>query len=274
MLVSIRSSLSAGIAAAVVAAGAGVAAVAPVASAPLPLLASPAVQLSALASALPKPAAAALPTKPTTNPFGGGGTASTPGERIINSYNAIQPWVQYSVELGAWGVGWLPWPIGLIAPQMNIGYSGVEPISRAVTYSVAYAVDGKWDLIQPTIKNGIQTGVNNLIQGEAAWIASYFPPLPPLGAATVPAAPRAAARAAAATGVKPVATVKAAAAEVSTPVIAPADPAPPAQAAPVAASAKPTRSNQASATRTKAARGATKATPRAAAGVKAGRAGH
>lgn len=281
MLVNVRSSLSAGIAAAVLAAGAGVAAVAPVASAPLPVMASPAIQLSALASVLPKPAAAAFPTKPTTSPFGGGGTASTPGERIINSYNAIQPWVQYGVELSAWGVSWLPWPIGLIAPQMNIGYSGLEPVTRALTYSVAYALDGQWDLIQPTIKNGIQTGVNNLVQGEIGWIAGFFPPLPPFGAATV-AGPRAATRAAASSSTPAVAP-----AAVSTTVGVPAAPAP-AKAAAVISLVKPARRNQvtpapaaatvtsspqASATRShKGTRSATGA-PRAASSVKAGRAG-
>ena len=86
MSVSVRSSLAAGVAAAVLAAGAGLAAVSPIAAAPLPVTASPAVQLSALAVSLPKP------TKPVlTNPFGGR-RRSTPGERIINGYNAIEPW--------------------------------------------------------------------------------------------------------------------------------------------------------------------------------------
>jgi hypothetical protein len=191
-------------------------------------MASPAVQLSALAASLPKPAAA-IPTKPTTGPFSGG-AGDTPGERIINSYNAIQPWAQYSVELGAWAVGYLPWPIGLIAPQMNIGYSGVEPLTRAAVYSLAYAIDGQSELIAPTIKNGIQTSVNNVVQGEAAWIASFFPPLPPIGGGATVVAPRAAARAAASTplaatvasGAKAAAAApapKAAAAETSTAVV-------------------------------------------------------
>lgn len=193
MVVGVRSPLlSAGLAAAVLAAGAGVAVVSPVATAPLPVTASPTVQLSALAISLPKP------TKPLTNPFGGN-TGATPGERIINGYNAIQPWAQYGVELSAWTVGWAPWPIGLIAPQMNIGYSAVEPLSRATVYSVAYAVDGQFDLIQPTIKNGIQTSVNNLVQGELGWIASFFPPLPPIRGAAAVKLPKAPVRAAATT---------------------------------------------------------------------------
>ena len=92
----------------------------------------------------------------------------------------------------------MPWPIGLIAPQMNIGYSAVEPLSQyPAVYSVAYAIDGQPELIPPTIKNGIQTSVNNLVQGELSWIASYFPPLPPIGGAAAVVAPKPPHRAAA-----------------------------------------------------------------------------
>jgi hypothetical protein len=97
------------------------------------------------------------------------------------------------VELGAWAVGWLPWPIGLAAPQMIIAYSGIQPVTQALVYSTAYLIDGEFDLIGPTITNGIQTGVDNVIAGEISWFASFFPPLPPIqfpvlpGAATAPA---------------------------------------------------------------------------------------
>ena len=188
MVVDVRSALSAGIAAGLVAAACGAAVMSPVATAPLPVMASPAVQLSALAAALPQPAAA-KPTKPGTGPFGGGGAAGSPGQRIINGYNAIQPWVQYSVELGAWGVGWLPFPINLAAPQMTIGYSGIEPLSRATVYSVAYALDGQWNLIAPTVKNGIDTAYTNVVRGEISYVASYFPPRPPLGGGAAVATP-------------------------------------------------------------------------------------
>jgi hypothetical protein len=147
------------------------------------------VQLRAAIAALPLPAAA-LPSIPDPIDVGSAGSA---GDAIINGYNAIEPWVQYSVELGAWAVGWLPWPIGLAAPQMNIAYSGIEPVTQALVYSLAYLIDGEFDLIGPTITNGIQTGVDNFFQGEISWFASFFPPLPPIqfpvlpGAATAPA---------------------------------------------------------------------------------------
>lgn len=185
----VRSALSAGLAAGLFTAAAGAAVMTPVSSPPLPALASPAVQLRAAVAALPQPAAAA-PSIPGPIDIG---SAASAGDWIINGYNAIEPWVQYSVELGAWAVGWLPWPIGLAAPQMTIAYSGIQPVTEALVYSTAYLIDGEFDLIGPTITNGVQTGINNFIQGEASWIASYFPPLPPIqfpvlpGAATAPA---------------------------------------------------------------------------------------
>jgi len=189
MRMSVRSCLSAGLAAGLLTAAAGSVALAPVNAPPLPALASPAVQLRVAVAALPLPAAA-LPSIPDPIDVGSAGSA---GDLIINGYNAIEPWVQYSVELGAWAVGWLPWPIGLAAPQMNIAYSGIEPVTQALVYSTAYLIDGEFDLIGPTITNGVQTGVNNFIQGEISWFASFFPPLPPIqfpvlpGAATAPA---------------------------------------------------------------------------------------
>lgn len=188
-MVSVRSYLSAGLAAGLLTAAAGSVALAPVNAPPLPALASPAVQLRAAVAALPLPAAA-LPSIPDPIDVGSAGSA---GDLIINGYNAIEPWVAYSVELGAWAIGWLPWPIGLAAPQMNIAYSGIQPITQALVYSTAYLIDGEFDLIGPTITTGIQTGVDNFIQGEISWFASFFPPLPPIqfpvlpGAATAPA---------------------------------------------------------------------------------------
>ena len=189
MMVSVRSCLSAGLAAGVLTAAAGSVALVPLSAPPLPALASPAVQLRAAIAALPLPAAA-LPNIPDPIDVGSGDSA---GDAIINGYNAIEPWVQYSVELGAWAVGWLPWPIGLAAPQVIIAYSGIQPVTQALVYSTAYLIDGEFDLIGPTITNGIQTGVDNVIAGEISWFASFFPPLPPIqfpvlpGAATAPA---------------------------------------------------------------------------------------
>jgi len=210
-------------------------------------MASPAVQLSAIAAALPKPTAA-KPTKPGTGPFASAGTAGSAGQVLINGYNTIQPWAQYSVDLGAWGVGFLPFPVSLAAPQMTIGYSGVEALSQATVYSLAYALDGKWNLIGPTVKNGVDAAYGNVVRGELNWITSYFPPAPPIRGASV-VAPKAAALAAAATpsvaataaapGAKPPAAAKVVAPQVPVSTVSvPADPVP-AVEAPQAAPATP-----------------------------------
>lgn len=189
MSASVRSLFSVGLTAGLVTAAAGAAVLAPVTTPTVVMAASPAVQLSAIASTLPLPAAAA-PTPPGPVVIA---PSTTPGERLINSYDAIQPWAQYGVELSAWAVSWLPWPVGLLGPQMNIGYSGIEPVTRALVYSLAYALDGQWDLIGPTLTNGVKTGTNNFVQGEINWVLSFFPPLPPIGAgATVTSAPQSA----------------------------------------------------------------------------------
>ena len=69
--------------------------------------------------------------------------------------------------------------------------SGVSALNQAAVYSVAYALDGQQDLIGPTLKNGVQTAVNNIVQGEISWIASYFPPRPPINGGATVAAPTA-----------------------------------------------------------------------------------
>lgn len=234
MVVSVRSALSAGIAASLLAAGAGAAVVSPAPTPPLPVMASPTVQLSALISALPKPAAATKPTKPTIGPFVGG-VASSISDWIINSYDTVQPWIQYSVDLGAWGVGWMPFPVNFAAPQITIGYSGIEPLAQAGVYSFAYALGGQWDLIGPTVKSGVDTAYGNFVRGQIGWITSFFPPAPPLGGAAV-AAPKAVARAAASTPSAPaqpsapatasVTATTSATATASTPGAKPAAPAP------------------------------------------------
>lgn len=179
MIASTRSYLTAGLSAGLVLAATSAAVVTPTAG-PAPItVASPAVQLSAALTPL-------LPQIPSVD-FGGFG--ESPGDWIINAYGIIQPWVEYGVELFAWATEWLPWPIGLLAPQADIIYSGWQPFAESVVYSFAFLVDGQFDLIPPTLSAGIQTGITNLVQDEIAWILSFFPPLPPIGfAAAEPAA--------------------------------------------------------------------------------------
>lgn len=171
MIAAIRSHCTAGLAAALVTAAVTTPLPTPASPVP-PLISSAAVELAAALLPLPEPLTANVT-----------GMSSTPGDWIINAYNAIQPWVAYGVELFAWAVEWLPWPIGLLAPQADIIYSGWQPFAESVVYSLAFLVDGQFDLILPTLSNGIQTGISTLIQGEIDWIASFFPPLPPIGVA-------------------------------------------------------------------------------------------
>lgn len=179
MIVSARSHLSAGLAAGLVLAATGAAVVAPTAGPPPITVASPAVALSAVLTSFPQ-----IPIVDF------GGLGESPGDWIINAYGVIQPWVAYGVELFAWATEWLPWPIGLLAPQANIIYSGWQPFAESVVYSFAFLVDGDFDLILPTLSAGIQTGITNLVQGEIDWILSFFPPLPPIGFAAAAATTR------------------------------------------------------------------------------------
>lgn len=176
MIVSARSHLSAGLATGLVLAATGAAVVAPTAGPPPIRVASPAVALTA-----------AFPQLPIVD-FSG--VAESPGDWIINAYGVIQPWVAYGVELFAWATEWLPWPIGLLAPQSDIIYDAWQPFAESVVYSLAFLVDGEFDLILPTLSVGIQTGITNLVQGEIDWILSFFPPLPPIGFAAAAATTR------------------------------------------------------------------------------------
>ncbi|MFN8089223.1 MAG: hypothetical protein U0R81_09685 [Mycobacterium sp.] len=204
MDVSIRSYLSAGIAAATV----GAIVAAPIQPAPAiavaarsftlsaavqPLIAPVQNAAAALGAATTQPQAAATasataaPTLPDWTPPSINGQSI--GNAIINIYNAVEPWFQWGWEVVAWAASWV---VGALAQQINIIYDAVEPPIGAVVYSLAYLLDGEFSLIGPTLISGLQASVNNLIVGEIAWVLSFFPPLPPIGsvfgAAVSPAA--------------------------------------------------------------------------------------
>lgn len=131
-------------------------------------------------------AATALPTAPGWTPPSLSGQSI--GNAIINIYNTLEPWVQWGFEVVAWAASWV---VGALADQINIIYNSIEPVVAGVVYSVAYLFDGDFSLILPTLVTGVQTGVQNLVYGEIAWVLSFFPPLPPIGSvfgAAVPAA--------------------------------------------------------------------------------------
>lgn len=136
-------------------------------------------------AARPAPAAAAVVDPSVVDPSVGepsvvaAATGST-GEAIINTFNTVEPFVQYGFELTAWAAGYLPWPIGWLGQQINIAYNTGEPIVQALVYSFAYLLDGQFDLIQPTLAFGFNLAVTNFVQGEINWVLSFLPPLPPL----------------------------------------------------------------------------------------------
>jgi hypothetical protein len=154
------------------------------------------------------------------------------GEAIINTFNAVEPFVQYGFELAAWAAGYLPWPIGWLGQQINIAYNTGEPIVQALVYSFAYLIDGQFDLIGLTLSYGLNLAVTNFVEGEIAWLLSFLPPLPPLP--PPPPFPTAAvASRVAAAAVAARAGSEAVAADADTPVTeAPPDTAPPVDPAP------------------------------------------
>lgn len=210
MDVSIRSYLAAGIAAATASAVVAL----PIQPTPTLVKAAHSFTLSAAVQPLIAPiqsAAAAIGVAPETTQPRAAATASataaptfpdwTPpsingqsiGNAIINIYNAVEPWFQWGWEVVAWAASWV---VGALAQQINIIYDAVEPSIGAVVYSFAYLLDGEFPLIGPTLIGGVQSSVYNLVQGEIAWVLSFFPPLPPIGAAlSAAAAPAAAATA-------------------------------------------------------------------------------
>ena len=135
------------------------------------------IELSAAVAPLLAPFTSATAA---VNPGPFAAATGSAGEAIINTFNAVEPFVQYGFELAAWATGYLPWPIGWLGQQINIAYNTGEPIVQALVYSFAYLIDGQFDLIGPTLSYGLNLAVTNFVDGEIAWVLSFLPPLPPL----------------------------------------------------------------------------------------------
>ena len=203
MTVSVRSYLAAGL----VTATLGAVAVVPVTLPRTDVVHLPSIELTAAVSPFSQPAATtagavlgiadapgpAAAATAVVDPAPIASATGSAGDTIINAYNAIQPWVQWGFEVAAWAVSYFPWPIGWLGQQINIAYNTGEPIVQALVYSFAYLIDGQFDLIGPTLTNGVTTAVNNLVKGEIAWVLSFFPPLPPVSFPVFPVFPAAAA---------------------------------------------------------------------------------
>lgn len=135
------------------------------------------IELSAAVAPLLAPFTSATAA---VNPGPVAAATGSAGEAIINTFNAVEPFVQYGFELAAWATGYLPWPIGWLGQQIDIAYNTGEPIVQALVYSFAYLIDGQFDLIGPTLSYGLNLAVTNFVDGEIAWVLSFLPPLPPL----------------------------------------------------------------------------------------------
>ena len=185
MTVSVRSSLAAGLAAATL----GAVALVPVSTPRTDALTLSkdaftwssielsSIEVSAAVAPLLAPFTSATAA---VNPGPVAAATGSAGEAIINTFNAVEPFVQYGFELAAWATGYLPWPIGWLGQQIDIAYNTGEPIVQALVYSFAYLIDGQFDLIGLTLSYGLNLAVTNFVEGEIAWVLSFLPPLPPL----------------------------------------------------------------------------------------------
>jgi hypothetical protein len=125
------------------------------------------------------PSASAPFPKPVFPPVIAGNTIDS---TIKNVYNAVEPWVRYGFELGAYAVGWVPY-VGWLAPQVMIFYDFGERIVRSITFNVADWLGGKISFLDGLINVGIDI-INSFIQLAEDqlnfWLPS-LPPLPPIG---------------------------------------------------------------------------------------------
>ena len=94
-------------------------------------------------------------------------------------YYAIQPWVQYGVELAQWATAWIP----PVSSQIGILYfDGIQPLVEATVNALAGVVQNPFNIIGVLSAYGATLGVigYNFVAAEAAWLGFPLPPLPPL----------------------------------------------------------------------------------------------
>jgi hypothetical protein len=123
---------------------------------------------------VPPSANAPFPT-PQFPPVVGGTSVSS---LIKNTYNAVEPWVQWGFELAAYAVGWVPY-VGWLAPQIMIFYNLGERIVRSITFNIADWIGGQVSFAQGLINVGVDT-INSFIFFANDQLAFWLPPLPPI----------------------------------------------------------------------------------------------
>jgi hypothetical protein len=166
MTESVRSLMTAGVTAAMVAATA----VVPITDRTPIAVESTAVALSAALSPLLQPSPAAAVTA----------SATSAGNAIIVAYDTLEPWVAYGFELADWALSFVP-GVWWIAPAVDLAYFTAEPIVQSLVYSFAYLIDGQPSLIGPTLAQGINDAATNFVIFSFEWLYSIvpLPPIPP-----------------------------------------------------------------------------------------------
>jgi hypothetical protein len=166
MTESVRSLMTAGVTAAMVAATA----VVPISDRTPISVESTAVTLSAALSPLLQPRPAAAVTA----------SATSAGNAIIVAYDTLEPWVAYGFELADWALSFVP-GVWWFAPAVDLAYFTAEPIVQSLVYSFAYLIDGEPSLIGPTLAQGINDAATNFVIFGFEWLYSIvpLPPIPP-----------------------------------------------------------------------------------------------
>ncbi|HEX3283668.1 MAG TPA: hypothetical protein VHT50_03150 [Mycobacterium sp.] len=100
---------------------------------------------------------------------------------INNAYLAIEPWVSYGFEVGAWAFSWVPW-IGWLAPQIwPIGYNFGEALVRSAVFNFTDWLQGDGGVIENVVDWGVES-FDALVQFGVDqwnfWIGFPLPPLP------------------------------------------------------------------------------------------------
>jgi hypothetical protein len=182
MEISMRSMLTAGVAAVTASAVVFAPTIAPP-SAPLPDVPAAGVRLSAAVQPIvPHSGVMANVATAAASPVVAAAAASTlatSGNAIMNFYYSAEPWVQYGFELATWAVGYVP-IAGYFSGLIMVAYYTGEPIVQSFFQSAQYLVDGNWAAIPNTLVNGFIQGGQQFVQQGLNWILGYFPPFPPL----------------------------------------------------------------------------------------------
>ena len=109
--------------------------------------------------------------------------AGSIGEAIENAYLAIQPYVEYGVEVAAYAAGWIPYIGWVVAPQIYFVYDLIQPIVQSGLFNTIDWLSGSITFAQglSNFTDVTRASINQFINSEFNWIfGTLLPPLPPL----------------------------------------------------------------------------------------------